>query len=360
MVNSWKTVLRLCFTIFIAGGIFVSVATPVAQAQDVELYTPYSEITVPPGESVRFVVDVTNATNSQQRADVEVTEAPDHWTYHLRASGWEVHQVYVPPQEFRSVNFEVEIPLEVERGSYYFELSLNNGQSVLPLTIHVDESGTFQSELSSNQANMQGHADSAFNYSVKINNRTAEDQLYSLRSEAPARGWDVRFMLAGNRISSIQVDANSTTSFQVQVLPPENVEAGTYEIDIQAANQSTSTDPLQLETVITGTYAMELTTPSGLLSYDVTEGSQRTIELEVRNIGTSELKDIDMSASVPNTWEADFEPKVIRNLPAGETATVQAMIKAADKSLPGDYQMSLSASTPEVSAKADEIGRAHV
>ena len=107
-----------------------------------------------------------------------------------------------------------------------------------------------------------------------------------------------------------------------------------------------------MEVVVTGSFQMELTTPRGLLSTDITAGDVKRIELEVKNTGSSLLKDIQLSASKPADWEVTFEPTKIDALKAGETSTVTAILKASKKALPGDYVTTIMAKTPEVNADA--------
>ena len=85
---------------------------------------------------------------------------------------------------------------------------------------------------------------------------------------------------------------------------------------------------------------------------DITAGDVKRIELEVKNTGSSLLKDIQLSASKPADWEVTFEPTKIDALKAGETSTVTAILKASKKALPGDYVTTIMAKTPEVNADA--------
>ena len=48
-----------------------------------------------------------------------------------------------------------------------------------------------------------------------------------------------------------------------------------------------------------------------------------------------------------------FEPEAIDVLAAGETATVNAYIQSSPKALAGDYMVSVEATTPETTARAD-------
>ena len=85
---------------------------------------------------------------------------------------------------------------------------------------------------------------------------------------------------------------------------------------------------------------------------DVTAGDVKKLELEVRNTGSSLLKDIQLSANKPADWEVTFEPSKVDALKAGETSTVMATLKASKKALPGDYVTTIMAKTPEVNADA--------
>ena len=103
------------------------------------------------------------------------------------------------------------------------------------------------------------------------------------------------------------------------VTPPENVEAGTYEIPIKAQSGSTSAE-LTLEAVITGTYDMQLSTPDGNLSADIVAGGERTVQLVVTNTGTAPLAGIELTSSTPPNWEVEFDQKTVGPLEPGDKA----------------------------------------
>ena len=200
------------------------------------------------------------------------------------------------------------------------------------------------------QPNMEGNSKSTFTFSSTLKNQTADQQLYALMANAP-RGWNVIFKPNYKQATSAQVEPNSSQNVSIDITPPANVEAGSYKIPVRAATGTTSAE-LELEVVVTGSFQMELTTPRGLLSTDITAGDVKRIELEVKNTGSSLLKDIQLSASKPADWEVTFEPTKIDALKAGETSTVMATLKASKKALPGDYVTTIMAKTPEVNADA--------
>jgi uncharacterized membrane protein len=315
----------------------------------VTLYTPYTQISVPPGESIDYSVDVINGNEAVEDLDVAVSGIPRGWNYELKSGGWKIGQISVLPGEKKTLSLKVEVPVQVNKGSYRFRVGAGNHS--LPLTVTVSAQGTYKTEFTTDQANMEGQSSAAFNYNASLRNRTAEEQLYALASNAP-RGWNVSFRANGKQVTSVEVAPNATASVSIEVKPPSSVETGKFKIPVRAFTASTSAE-LDLEAVITGSYSMELTTPTGLLSSSITAGDIKRIELEVRNTGSSELRSIEFSSSKPVDWDVTFEPDKVESLVAGSSTTVTATVKASRKAIPGDYVVKMTSRTPETSSTAD-------
>ncbi len=314
----------------------------------VVLYSPYTKIVVSPGASINYSVDLINNGHEIRTENIALGGLPSSWKYDINSGGCNIEQMAVLPDEKKNFTLTVNVPLKINKGSYKFHLSA--GEARLPLTIVVSKQGTYQSEFTTDQPNMQGNSKSNFTFSTTLRNQTADRQLYALMADAP-RGWNVVFKPNYKQATSAQVDANASQNISVEVTPAANAEAGTYKIPVRAVTNSTSAE-LTLEVAITGTFQMEVTTPKGLLSADITAGDTRRIDLEVVNTGSSELKDIQLSSRKPAGWELSFEPSKIASLKAGAAANVTAELKASPKALPGDYVVVMDAKTPEVTADA--------
>ena len=314
----------------------------------VVLYSPYTKIVVSPGASINYSVDLINNGHEIRTENISLGGLPSSWKYDIKSGGWNIEQMAVLPDEKKNFTLTVNVPLKINKGSYKFHLSA--GEARLPLTIVVSKQGTYQSEFTTDQPNMQGNSKSNFTFSTTLRNQTADRQLYALMADAP-RGWNVVFKPNYKQATSAQVDANASQNISVEVTPAANAEAGTYKIPVRAVTNSTSAEQT-LEVAITGTFQMEVTTPKGLLSADITAGDTRRIDLGVVNTGSSELKDIQLSSRKPAGWELSFEPSKIASLKAGAAADVTAYLKASPKSLPGDYVVVMDAKTPEVTADA--------
>ena len=131
--------------------------------------------------------------NSKELKNVEITVAglPPEWTYSQKSGGYTIGQLAILPGERKNFSLKVEIPLKVNKGNYRFKV-LAGGTDALPLVITISEQGTFKTELTTGQSNMQGNVNSTFTFNANLKNRTADKQLYALMAEAP-RGWNVVF-----------------------------------------------------------------------------------------------------------------------------------------------------------------------
>ncbi len=330
-------------------GIMSTVNNAALAANSVTLYTPYTKISVPPGESIDYTIDVINNSSELQNVEISLAGMPKGWNYILKSGGWNIGQLSILPGEKKSLSLKVEVPLKVNKGSYRFKV-MAGGFYSLPLVVIVSEQGTFETEFTTGQPNMEGHASSSFTFKADLKNRTADKQLYALKANA-GRGWNVIFKANYKQVTSVSIDANSAEDITIDIDPPDKIEAGTYKIPVIAATSTTSAS-LDLEVVITGSYEMELTTPGGLLSTSITAGDEKRVELLIKNTGSAELTDISLSYSAPVNWNVTFDPKKVDNLEPGKDVRVLATIKADKKAIAGDYVTNLEARTPEVSSKA--------
>ena len=313
------------------------------------LYTTFTKISVPPGESIDYTIDVINNSKEVKNADISLSGMPKGWTYVLKSGGWSIGQISILPGERKSLSLKVEVPLKVNKGSYRFKV-MAGGYDPLPLTVIISQQGTFKTEFTTDQANMQGNTSSTFTFNANLKNRTADKQLYALMANAP-RGWNVTFKSNYQQVTSVNTEANSTQAITIEVKPPDRCEAGKYKIPVSAATNASSAN-MELEVVITGSYGMDLTTPTGLLSAKLTAGDVKRVELAINNTGSSELTGINLSFTAPVNWDVTFDPKKVDKLLPGSTAQVFATIKADKKAIPGDYVTNIEARTPETSSKA--------
>ncbi|MBE0651798.1 MAG: hypothetical protein IH595_13275 [Bacteroidales bacterium] len=322
------------------------ISTSAFATNNVYLFTPYTTISVPPGKSINYIITVVNNTSEVQNLGVSISGMPWGWKYNMKSGGWDIKKIAVLPKQKEIINLHVEVPLKINKGTYHFNVVA--GANHLPLSVIVSKRGTYKTTFTATQANMEGHNNSTFSFNANLDNLTADQQLYSLRSEAPL-GWDVTFMSHYKNVTSVSVDPNNDAPITVKVTPPDGITAGTYKIPVSAVTNNTSAD-LQLEVVITGTYDMVLSTPTGLVSTEITAGKQRRLELIVRNTGSAILYDVQPGYQAPANWKVTFDPKSISEIQPGQYAKIFATIKSDKNAIAGDYITKITTKTPEVAS----------
>jgi len=329
---------------------FLGLQSVKAEDNGVSLYTPYTKISVAPGQSIDYSISVINNSDVIKNVRIEVSGLYRSWHYSLKSGAYSISQISVLPGKTKEVTMKVEVPLKVNKGTYNFRV-LANGDALLPLSVKVTTQGTYETELTTDQPSMEGPSSTTFRYNVTLKNRTEQNQLYSLTSKQE-RGWAVKFKVSGKSVSSVSVDANVTKTISIEMETPSQVEAKSYKIPIRAITSSTSAD-IVLTAVVTGTYNMELTTPTGRLSEEINTGGEKDIDLVVRNTGSSVLNDIKLSSSNPAGWKVVFKPEKVNQLKAGESTHVVASVKASKKAIAGDYMIKMQSKVPENISKAD-------
>lgn len=205
---------------------------------------------------------------------------------------------------------------------------------------------TFTAQL----INIEAAVHETFRYNTTLHNGSSQARIYELKAAAPD-GWNVVFRARGSQVTSINMDGNKDENITIEIIPAYGAGPSKYKIPVTAI-AANDTLPLDLEAVVKGSYGMELTTPTGLLSDNITEGSQKQIHLVVKNTGTLILNDISLSAQTPSQWSVTFEPAKIEQLAPGETTDVAATLTVPDKTIAGDYVTTFIASNANSNSKA--------
>lgn len=328
-----------------------------AQARTgLELSTDYPGITVTPGEDLTFDLQIKNTGPASQAVKLSVKQKPKGWKTVLKGNGKIIHQVYVSRDSTAGAALHVKVPDNASPGNYGIIVEaagVRGGWDNLRLDIVITKENIGQDELVTQYSELKGPSDATYNFRLDLSNNSSKDRSYSLSAKVP-EGWQVSFTPAykDQQIASLTVKAGQTEGLNVKIVPPARVKAGKYTIPVQAVSGSEkiSTD---LNVIITGSYELEFTTPSGRLNADIVAGKEKEITMEVRNTGSTELHDISFSAQAPQDWSVKFDPETVDVLKPGETRQISAIIKASSKAIAGDYVVSLSADTRETRDEAD-------
>ena len=357
-VYSHSKISVYCVIIMIAFLVsFLSFASPADAAQGVVLSTSFPGTSATPGESITFPLKIKNNSSVKQFVELSVTSQPDKWHTTLKGNNRIIHQVLTEANGETFFELLVKIPEEALPGEYSINVAArnNNGYSLDNLTLKIKIADTEVSNdlLKANYAELQGPADATFNFKINLVNNGNNEQLYSLGAQVQD-GWQVSFKpsFEDQQVASIAVKPGESKSLDVTVKPPVNVIAGEYTIPILAVSPASRITE-ELKVIITGTYKLEFSTPTGKLSTDIVAGREKKVNMQVKNSGSAILNNITFSANTPVDWAVSFEPENIDALKPGETRQVTATISAADKAIVGDYLVSMTATTQVVRSIAD-------
>ncbi|MDK2836565.1 MAG: hypothetical protein PWP21_1342, partial [Thermosediminibacterales bacterium] len=223
----------------------------------------------------------------------------------------------------------------------------------LKLSVKISEARMGEDELTARYSELKGPSDATFNFKLDLTNNGGREQVYSLGAQAP-EGWQVTFKPSyeSQQVASISVKAGETQGLDVKVIPAVSAEEGEYTIPVLAVSSEGRVSE-ELKVIISGSYDMEFTTPSGRLNADLVAGKEKKVNLKVENTGSAVLNNITFSSNEPQNWSVTFDPKKIDTLKPGESRQITATITSDSKAISGDYLVSLTASTRETRSTAN-------
>ena len=67
--------------------------------KSVILYTPYTKISVSPGASIDYSIDLINNTDKLMNANLSVSGLSSSWKHEMKSGGWNLSQLAVLPKE---------------------------------------------------------------------------------------------------------------------------------------------------------------------------------------------------------------------------------------------------------------------
>ena len=344
---------RLAAVVLSAGLLLMTALVPLgALAATFDLTTPYPAVTIQPGNTVTFPLDI--AVPAPERVGLAVSGAPKGWTANLRGGGNIVNAVFAGGTTAATVDLSVTVPQDATPGSQTLTVTAtaDQGTRALPIEVSVlgDTGGAIT--LTSDFPQLSGAPTSTFSYSLTLANTGTQKQTYTLQGQGPD-GWTVSVHPSSNgQALTDTVDGGATDTLSVTAEPPSTVTAGSYPIQVSVASGSQSATT-NLEADVTGAPAVTLSTPNQVLNAQVTAGSTGTVSLVVTNTGSTVLQNVAVTASAPTGWTTTFAPTTIDTIQPGSAATVVATMKPSSDALAGDYDVTFTVTAGTATANVD-------
>ncbi len=296
--------------------------------------TEYPGIVIPQGKEVSMDLTFFNKGRTEETVEVRVAQKPDGWKARIKTYRFTVTGVHKdqPPGVY---DFLIEAATRDGR----FKLS-----EKLQVTLAHDLEGAAQDQgvrLTTSYPVIRGPSNAAFEFSVEVDSRLDKEAIFDLFAQGPA-GWDVNFKPAyeSKYISSLRIRANQSQSIAVEVKPGPGAAAGEYPITVRVASGEAKGEA-SLTVMLTGTYDLEVGTPSGLLSLEAYQGKSANVSFYVKNSGTAINSNIRFMSFKPENWKVEFKPERIDLIEPNTLKQVEMILTPADEALVGDYSVAV-------------------
>lgn len=322
-----------------------------------EVSTLFPSVRVDKKDRVTITINMINGTAEGKKFDLVVAEGPKTWEPILKSRGFVVREMFLGPGKSETIDFQAKPPQDVAPGDYEFLIRAigENGVELnrLKLKVGIEDKPVGGVKLVTQYPVLRGPSTNKFQFKLDLTNEADEERNFALTATAP-QGWQVSFKPSyeDKQITSISMKSGDTRTIDVEIQPQQRAPAGEYTIKTAASagNQRAEVD---LKVILTGTFEMTLTTPSGRLNATATAGQTSPFSLLVQNTGTAELQKVSLSSSKPEGWEVKFDPETIETLEPGGVREVNVQVKPSARAIAGDYMLTITASTPQTSKSVD-------
>ncbi len=329
---------------------------PASSYKGLWVSTPYPSLGVAANESVELALTLRNSGMPPERVALSATGLPDKWNALFLGDGRPVDSAFVAPDSSVDVTLRVAPPEGLASGTYKFDVtaSADDGSRFdLPIELKVGEAMPARLALATELPELRGSPTSNFDYDVTLTNESGRETVARLDAAAP-QGFRVTFKegYGSQELTSIPVKPGEKRNLKVSVEPDRDVQAGTYQVGIQASTDESKAQ-LGLALNVTGRPDISLTGEGDRLSTDAHAGEDTPLTLVLANKGTAPAHDIKLSSSEPEGWKVSFAPESIDELAPGQTQQVKATLKPSAKAIAGDYMVTLSAVGDGASRNSD-------
>jgi len=339
-------VARLVF----AFALIAPVAKAAESPRDIKglyLMTDYPAITVRPGTTSSIPLRLQNYGLSPEGYHLSVDGVPKGWTATILGGGQPVAAAMPAPDGSVSLQLRLEVPgtSDLAKQTLTIKAEGQGAQASLPLDVALAKDLPTKLTVSSKLPSLRGSPKSNFEYALTIKNDSGRNLTASFAADAPA-DFETSFTEAygTQELSSIPIEAGQSKDIKLRVRPPSSVDAGHFPVTV-TVNADDAFAKTELALDVVGQPQLQVAGREGLLSARAVASKQSTVPIVVTNSGTAPADNVTLNASAPTGWKVSFEPATIERLVPGKDAEIQALITPSDKSLAGDYMVTVRANS---------------
>ncbi len=348
--------------ILLAAGVALSTVAPLsaqnAPPPDVKglwITTDYPTLSLRAGEETKLNVQLVNYNLAPQRADVEVASVPQGWTAELRGGGRPVAAAFIEHNAKSTLELRLRVPGDTKPGAYTLQVRAKAPDRALelPLRINVQEGSATKITAEPKLPVLRGTPKSSFDFKVNVKNESADDILANITHNAP-RGFQVTFKegFGTQELTSIPIKAGESKELSVDIKPSASANAGKYPVTVDIGSEKARAST-QLTLDVSGQPTVTLSGENERLSGEVYAGRERRFTFVLRNTGTADARNIELSASPPSGWKVTFEPKSVAGIVPNGEQKFEAIVVPSEKAVTGDYMFAVRANGDGVSETAN-------
>jgi uncharacterized membrane protein len=309
----------------------------------------YTGIIVPVGESVSVDITVANQGRQDEFIELSLTEIPEGWTGRIKTYRFDVTGVFVASDRSRSLTLEADPGEDIGPGRYTFGIKgqtqdgnlVSTSRVVVTTTEKKQEKKVKGVQLSTSYPVLQGPTDGKFEFSMEVENKTDKEGIFNLSATGPAN-WELNFKPSweDKYISSLRLKERGSQTVALAVKPFPMAEAGTYPISVKVSSPEAEVQA-EMTVILTGTYKMDVGTPTGLLSLTAMRGEPSNLSFFVRNSGSAPQNNVRFMSIKPENWNVEFKPESLETLTPGKTEQVELTVTPWGQALVGDYSVNV-------------------
>lgn len=337
-------VVILLFLILTPGLIYAQTA------RGIKLVPDFTSIVISKADEARLSMKVANAGKEGEFVDLQINTVPRGWEARFTDFSFNVRSLYVAPGKEAEITFRAKPPADVTEGDYTFQLKAvtqdGGVQDNLKIVIGIQKEGatTDKVKMVTLYPELRTPAGISIQYNIDLTSEGKEDRTFELILKGVPQLWttSVEPAYEKKQISTISLKSGETKGVNIILTSPDRQAPGEFPFTFQARSGSVQ-QTLELKVEVSGSYDITVATPTGRLNADAVAGQESVMTLWVGNTGTAEVKGISFSSTKPDGWDIKFEPDKIDTLTARDIKEISVKIKPPDKTIAGDYVISLNA-----------------
>ena len=331
------------------------------------LIVPFKDLTVGQGQEATMDTEVVNRTKDPVEVSLTIEGIPSGWdiNFNSRYPSFPVRSVSVAggdqtANKSTTLELKAKVPENAKPATYSIKVTAKDtkGTTQYVETINYRVSSkkieTGGIKVSSQYPVLSTGSGQTLKFTVDLKNETNKALPTSLVAQAP-QGWTVRFkpQFGDQQISSIQLKENGSETLSVEVDTPANAEAKESPVSVTArsgAFEASTTIKVSLK----GTQDLKMGSLAGTLNASLTAGTKTPIDFVVGNAGSAPIRNLGFVTKKPSDkWSVEFKPDKIDALGPGEVRQIKMEILAPDRTIAGDYLMTLTANSADVTKSVE-------